>query len=512
MGLWSFYFLTKMYLFYKGIIRWDILWNFLFGAFIITPVPRKFRYYRAAVILKAFVSVAAGLALLWHDSWFPPPLETLTFLKQQGMPSKEYIYSFLLGYYNPKIILIMVLTLGICILLNKFIKLTYFIIILLLLSIPLAGFGQPKKEDIEKYVNEFFDSESTRMIHFKRSKTGNPDFDIVFLHVCSLAWDDMREIGMENSLFFKQFNYLFSNFNTATTYSGPAVTRLLQANCGQVKHDNIYSPDVQKACFLFDSLSTTGFEPFLALNHDGVYGNFANEVKKYGHLYVPPVNQKSVPIQQQMFDESPVYDDYLMLEKWWNVRLASKAAAAALFYNTVSLHDGVHWVGEPGWWRRDRKEQYIERTKKFLGDITRFFNLLASSGRNVIVVFVPEHGMALRGSVLQATGLRDIPLPDITLAPMGIKFIGEKFNKGPVKQIIINKPVSYLAMSYMLASFVEDGPFTSETYASRRFIDSIPITDFLSENVGMQIVKIGETYYLYGADKKWTKLSENQVK
>lgn len=512
MGLWNFYFLAKLYMYYVGYLRWDIVYNLLFAAFLLIPVPRSFKLYRATSILKTFLSLVAGLFLLWHDTWFPPPLEALAFLKQQGIPSKEYILSFLLGYYKPKMLLMIGSILVSSFVLNKFIKLTPFVVILLFLTIPFAGAGQPKKEDIGKYVNDFFETESTKLIHFKRPQTVDPDFDIVIIHVCSLAWDDLREIGMENDAFFRQFNFMFPNFNTATTYSGPAVTRILQANCGQVRHSNIYSPEVQKGCFLFDRLNTVGFEPFLALNHDGVYGNFGNEVKKYGHIFVPPVNQKSVPVQQYMFDGSNVYDDYLMLERWWNIRLASKTPAAALYYNTVTLHDGSHWVGEPGWWKRDRKEQYIERITKFFKDMTRFLNLLTASGRNVIVVFVPEHGMAVRGSILQAAGLRDIPLPEITRVPLGIKFIGEKFNKEPVKQISITKPVSYLALAFQLSSFIENSPFQSDAFTSRRFMDSIPLTDFVSENMGMQIVKMGEAYYLYGSDKKWIKLSEGQVK
>lgn len=499
-------------MYYVGFIKWDILYNLLFAGFLIVPIPRKFKFFKTASVIRFFVSAAAGLLLLWHDTWFPPPLEAIAFIKQQGLPSREYIYSFLLGYYNPKVMMIIGLILVICIVLNKFMRLTPVVIFLLFLTIPFAEYGQPKKEDIDKYVNDFFDAESTRTVHFKRPKNGSPDFDIVILHVCSLAWDDMKEVGMENDAFFKQFNYLFTNFNTATAYSGPAVTRLLQANCGQVRHDSIYSPDVRKDCFLAETLEANGFEPYLALNHDGVYGDFANEVRKYGHLYVQRISQKNIPVQQHMFDESPVYDDYLMLEKWWKTRLESKSQAAFLYYNTVSLHDGVHWAGELGWWKRSRKDQYIERLAKFLKDMTKFINLIEASGRNVIIVFVPEHGMALRGSALQAPGLRDMPLPEITLAPLGFKFIGEKFNKEKVKEVVINKPVSYLAMAFMLSSFVENSPFQFDVFTTRGFVDSIPITDFISENEGAQTVKMGDNYYLSGSDKKWTKLVEIQVK
>lgn len=510
MGLWSFYFLAKLYLYYKGFIHWDILLNLFFALFIIMPMPKIFKPYRAPAFFRSFLSIVLGLLLLWHDSWLPPPLGAVMFLKQQGIPSKEYIYSFLFGYYNQQVVMVGALILFAVFILNKFITLTPFIIILLIV-VPLKGFGQSHGKEIEDYLNDFYDSESARVIRFKKPKTGAPDFDIVILHVCSLSWDDLKGSGMENTPFFKQFNYLFTNFNTATAYSGPAVIRLLQANCGQSRHDNIYT-NGRNECYLLDALDKQGFETYLALNHDGVYGDFAKEVKRYGHLNKAPISPTNIPVQQHMFDDSLVYDDYLILERWWAIRQRATSRAAALYYNTVTLHDGVHWEGEANWWKRDRKEQYKERITKLFADITKFFHLLAASKRNIVVVFVPEHGMALHPSVLQAQGLRDIPLPKITLVPVGIKFIGEKYKDIYVKPQIISKPTSYLSISSQLAAFAEQSPFKSEGYNSRRYLDSIPITDYVAENQGgIQIVKMGDDYYFYGKEKKWIRLSAAQL-
>lgn len=44
----------------------------------------------------------------------------------------------------------------------------------------------------------------------------------------------------------------------------------------------------------------------------------------------------------------------------------------------------------------------------------------------MVVVIVPEHGAALVGDKMQMSGLRDIPSPNITHTPVGIKLIGMK--------------------------------------------------------------------------------------
>lgn len=512
MGFWSFYFLAKMYMFYKGFLRLDIIQNIALSVFVLIPVPEKFRYHKAASRIKLLISIVACLLLLWHDSWFPPPLEAIAFIKQQGLPSKEYIYSFLLGYLNIQMIALLALALVVCIIVNTYLKITPFIIAALLVAIPLTGFGQSNTKQIDKILEDFYDSEQTRTVVFNKPRS-DVDFDIIFIHICSLSWDDLRVVNMEKDPFFRQFNYLFTDFNTATTYSGPAVMRLLLMNCGQLKHDSLYDKNVPNSCFLVSNLNKAGFEPYLSLNHDGKYGDFLAEINRYGHLAGPLVNQDDIPVQQRMFDESKVYDDYFSLEKWWKVRKESKASTAALYYNTVTLHDGVHWLDEPGWFKRDKIEQYKERLKKLFKDLTNFFKLLESSGRNFVVVFVPEHGMSLRGSTIQTPGLRDIPLPGITLAPLGIKFIGETYKDKKNKQILINKPVTHFAIAWQLSSFIEKSPFAnSELYASRRFTDRIPITDFVAENQGGAVImRVEKDYFLHTKEKKWIKLMKNQL-
>jgi hypothetical protein len=184
----------------------------------------------------------------------------------------------------------------------------------------------------------------------------------------------------------------------------------------------------------------------------------------------------------------------------------------ALYYNTVTLHEGTHRGDDSGWWKKDRKYLYKEFLVKMLVDMTKFLKMLTDSGRNVVVMFVPEHGMALRGSVMQAPGLRDVPLPKITNTPVGVKLIGPAFNGVRIDQKIISKPTSYLALAFMMSKFADKSPFMHETYFSPVFLDAIPQTDFVAENEGSMVAKVGSKYFYIGKDKKWMGLTQQELK
>jgi cellulose synthase operon protein YhjU len=515
MGLWSLYFAAKIYLYYKGFIRLDVLLNILFLIFLFIPIPKHFKFSRFLAVLKYSLSVILGILLLWHDSWLPAPLDAYRQLKENGMPSKEYIYGFLLRFYNLKEIIILAVIMSFCVLVRKYRKITAAGTVILLLLPLIISAGEAKHlsgEEIEKYAGSFYNSELTRLIHFKPPQGGNPGFDIIILHVCSFSWDDLHDLHMEGDPFIKQFDYLFTNFNSVTTYSNPSVIRLLNANCGQRRHGDLYNA-APKECSLMGSLHDQGYKLDFARNHDGKYGKFDEEVKKFGQFGATPFTPSKLVARKYMFDNSPVYDDYHVLEQWWRARQKSRSKNVALYYNTVSLHDGTHWSKDTDWWNKDEIAQYTASVQGFLGDMSKFFKLLASSGRNVLVVFVAEHGRSIHGSVIAPSGLRDIPLPRITTVPVGIKLFGKGYADAESgRALIISKPASYFALSYMLAAFTERSPFQADHYSSRNFIDSIPQTFYVSENQDNVIVKKDGDYYLFGKDKKWIFLTENELK
>jgi cellulose synthase operon protein YhjU len=351
MGLWTLYFAAKIYLYYKGFIRLDILLNILFLTFLIIPLPRQFKFSKFLTVLKYSLSVIFGILLLWHDSWLPAPLDAVRLLKQNGLPSREYIYGFLLRFYNLKEMIILAVIMSFCVLVRKYRKSTAAGTVILLLLPLFISAGEAKHlsgEEIEKYLGSFYNSELTRLTHFKPPQGGSPGFDIVILHVCSLSWDDLQDLHREGDPFFKQFDYLFTNFNSVTTYSNPSVIRLLNANCGQRRHDDLYNT-APKECSLMGSLHDQGYELNFARNHNGKYGKFDEEIKKYGLLAATPFTPTGLVARKFMFDDSPVYDDYSVLEQWWRARQKSRAKNVALYYNTVSLHDGTHWSKDTDW-------------------------------------------------------------------------------------------------------------------------------------------------------------------
>ncbi|MBI4665579.1 MAG: cellulose biosynthesis protein BcsG [Nitrospinae bacterium] len=510
MELWSFYFFAKLFLYYKEYIKFDVTYNLLFALFLTIPIPEKIRFRGVIVTGRVALGIILAISLLWHDSWLPPPTEGASFLMSQGIPSTEYIYSFLMRFYNPKVFMLIGAIFSFCWLANKFLKMSTLVLICIMSLIPLKVFGEPNSQELTQTVDAFFDSETTRVTRYEKPEAGHPDFDLVILHVCSLAWADMVDVGMDKDPFFRQFNYLFTNFNTVTTYSGPSVIRLLRGNCGQQRHGDIYS-EAPRECYILETFSDVGFKNYVTLNHDGKYGSFAEEITN-NHGRPGPMNLAGLPVQQNMFDNSPIYDDYFTLSRWWENRLVSGEKAAAVYYNTVTLHDGSHWVGQKEWWKGDRKAQYQEFLTKLFKDVTRFINLLSSSGRNVVVVFVPEHGMALKGSVIQAPGLRDIPLPPITNTPVAIKLIGKQFNGEKVHQQVIDAPTSYLAITNIISRFVEKSPFTPEGMPGKTFTHTIPQTDYVAENQSAMVVKSEMKHFFFGKEKKWIELSDYEIK
>ncbi len=508
MKFWNYYFLAKIYLHYRGFIRIDILWNLLFIVFLFLPLPGVLRSYRPVKMLRFALCVVMALLLLLGDSWLPGPIDGYRLLADQGLPSREFIYGFVLDFFASwEVVVLLAILIPFFAIRN--LRIISPVVIALLLTTTLGGLSaQPDGKELQNSLDAFFESEAGRVVKFK--KQSKPDFDIVVLHVCSLSWDDLKESKVNGEKFFGQFQYLFMNFNTVTAYSGPAVTRLLRANCGQQKHGDLYN-EAPGGCYLFENLGKLGYTTYFSANHNAQYGGFADDVRDNGHLFAPLIPTADLAAQQFMFDDSLVYSDLDTLTKWWNIRLESKDALAAVYYNSVTLHEGSHWAPKrEEWWKRDRAVLYPEFAGKLLDDMNRFFSDLESSGRNVVIIFVPEHGMALGGSTIQSAGFRDVPLPTITHVPVGIKFIGKKYNGAEVQQHLIKKPASYLALSSALAALIEKSPFAELRFDAEDFMNRLTETEFVAENSDARIILQDGNYYIYGKKKKWLPLPAGQ--
>ncbi|MEI9292520.1 cellulose biosynthesis protein BcsG, partial [Pseudomonas aeruginosa] len=77
-------------------------------------------------------------------------------------------------------------------------------------------------------------------------------FELLVINICSLSWSDIEAAGLMSHPLWSHFDIEFKNFNSATSYSGPAAIRLLRASCGQTSHTNLYQP-ANNDCYLFDN-------------------------------------------------------------------------------------------------------------------------------------------------------------------------------------------------------------------------------------------------------------------
>ncbi len=513
MGLWTFYFLGKLYLHFRGFIRFDVLANALFFVFLLVPLPKRLREATLGPLLKQALGGVAAVLLLWHDSWLPDPLYAVRMLHRNGMPSSDYLLQFLLRLWSPREFAVLAGLFVLVFLVRKYRRTAAAVtatLLLLPLALPSAETGRRTPAELERAVGSFYNSESTRKLTPVAPPAGDPGFDILVLQICSLAWDDLKELGMEQDPFFRKFDVLFTDFNSVTTYSNPAAIRLLNGNCGQRRHGDLYREPASE-CSLMAALQSQGYAIRYARNHNGAYGKFDEEVRQFGGLDAKPFEPAGLTAKKYMFDDTPVYDDYDLLAQWWAGRRTSGAKKVALYYNSVSLHDGAHWIGDREWWKRGHRELYREFLTTLLADLSRFFDLLAASGNNVVVVVLGEHGRAVRGNAIETPGLRDIPLPRITLVPVGMKLIGKRTGASG-DSTIVSKPTSYFGLAFALETFAEQNPFRSDRYRTRAFIDSVPQTAFVAENENNLVVEDGNEYYFYGKDRKWIRLSEEALK
>ncbi len=353
-------------------------------------------------------------------------------------------------------------------------------------------------------LQKFFTLEATRAISFSAPKADDLPFDIIFMHVCSLSWDDLRATDLEHHPLWQRFDFLLTRFNSASTYSGPAAIRIQRATCGQPAHSMLYNT-APGECYLMDSLKRVGFEPTLVLNHDGQYDNFLKTLQTLGRLNVAPLPLKNATITQRSFDGRPVYDDLFVLNRWLENRQQSSALRAATYYNTVSLHDGNRLLNTGA--EMNSSATYKMRLTKFLDDTEKFMQLLEKSGRRVVIAMVPEHGAAFRGDKMQIAGLREIPSPAITLVPVGIKIMGANLQRTG-NTLSISKPTSYTAVAHLIASLLKNPPYKKGRFSPADYVAGLPATTFVSQNEDVTMVNIDGRYYLRQNNSEWVEYTD----
>jgi cellulose synthase operon protein YhjU len=493
MSYLSLYFLLKTGLYYGHSIGFHWGLNLLLAGLGFWPLPAG-RWQRA----RAWMVWLLALALLYHDSFLPTPERIWSQLGALGGFSADYLLELVRRIISPYALLGLALVVLVYTALSRWLRFAT-LAWLAILSVPLmamlgastapadaamglAGNGStaPVASTPDTELQAFYAREHLRKLVFPAS-VAPPAFDVIVLHVCSLSWDDLDFVNERNAPLLKRFDVLFSNFNSAASYSGPATYRIFRGNCGQSAHARLYQ-GTDDSCYTFPALEKAGFTTNGLLNHNGIFDGFAKIVEHEGGLGGHMESNRNGTIQMQSFDGSPVYDDYGLLSQWWTQRLKKGSAPVALYYNTISLHDGNRL---PGITSRSSLDTYKPRLLKLLADFDRFVTQLEASGRPVVLMLVPEHGASLRGDKVQIPGMREIPDPKITLVPAAIKLIGMKVPSTPgasAGPVLVQQDMSYFGLNTLLADLMRDNPFVPGGIPLAQRLEALETTPFVAEN------------------------------
>lgn len=506
MGIWGYYFIAKLGMSLVGLIGFHAWENLVFAAFILLPASSRI-LFRAKNILAGLVA----LALLYYDSWLPP----VSRLISQASLLSDFSFAYLLELSGRFISLPVVGSLFaagfLYWLVSRRVRLGVVVIACMLayggnqyLHLEKDGDKVRVDADMNSVVQDFFAKEAQRAVLFVTPQADAVPFDVIFIHVCSLSWDDVRVVGLDSHPLWKRFDMLLTRFNSAASYSGPAALHLLRAKCGQPTHDGMYVPVADK-CYLMNSLQRSGFVTNVVLNHDGKFDDFLGQVQSHGRLTAQPMALDGLDIAQYAFDKSPVYDDLSVLGRWLDNRKTSDSARVALYYNSVSMHDGNHIPGTDS--TPNTLETYKARLSKFLDETDVFLQKLDESGRRAVVVMVPEHGAAVRGDKRQIAGLREIPTPAISLVPVGIRVVGGNVHREG-ESLVIDQPTSYLAISHIVERMLEQSPFNGNSFVPSDFVVDLPLTPFVSQNETTTVAERDGQYYLSRGATQWEAYAE----
>ncbi|ULH11310.1 cellulose biosynthesis protein BcsG [Serratia marcescens] len=506
LGGWNLYFLAKFALLWFGYLNFHALPNLVFMAFLLMPIPSQ-RLHR----WRHYLAIPIGIVLFYHDTWLPGINSILSQGSQLAGFSAQYLLELINRFINWQMIGAAFVLFIAYLFVAQWVRVTVFTVAALAwlnivniagpavsllpatstaaaggantpaTSAPAAGGAAPADSlpptsaNLTAYLNQFYEREKGRATAFPATLPADAQpFDLLVINICSLAWADMEAVNLQNHPLWSKMDIMFDSFNSATAYSGPASIRLLRASCGQLSHHDLYQP-VNQQCYLFDNLAKLGFKQQLMLDHSGVFGNYLKELREQGDMQAPLMSQAGIGNELTSFDGEPIYNDLELLTRWLDQQQKAGDARTATFLNVIPLHDGNRFVGS------NKSADYQPRAQKLFDQLNTFLDQLEKSGRKVVVVIVPEHGAALVGDKMQMSGLRDIPSPNITHTPVGIKLVGMKapHQGGPLQ---IKTPSSYLALSELVSRLVDGKVFSESSVDWQTLTQGLPQTPVISEN------------------------------
>ncbi|MGE0430247.1 MAG: cellulose biosynthesis protein BcsG [Hydrogenophaga sp.] len=513
---WHIYFVSKLFLAAHERLQLEAWLNFPLALLVYWPIAqRPWRWVRA------LLAWPAALALAAHEvgtSIGPRLIQQLSQLTEFSQSyALELGLRLLQDGFLPSLLALLLVSLW----LNRWFRLDV-LLCLSLLVLPLAasqrhavqadssmlnaGEAGPQNGanfDPQARVQNFWRDEQQRAYPFVQGE--RPPFDVVLLHVCSLSWDDLDAIGLGRSALFDRFDLVFEQFNSVSSYSGPSMLRLLRANCGQTHHEDLYRPEDAR-CGLLRQLTLAGYQVQAYLNHDGRFDGFADSLADETSVPVhTPVRLPGAQVALQAFDGSPIGGDHATLAAWRS-GVSSSTLPQALYYNTVTLHDGNRQPGGPA---MEMADSYRLRLGHLMSDLDRFIGDIELSKRPTLVALLPEHGAALRKGAQPIAGLRETPWPEITLVPVAVKLIGLDSLRpsGLQSPVRVSGPTSYLSFAALLAELLsKPDPWD----VLRTAPQNLPRVPFVSDN-GDSIVTLDEkAMWIRTASRGWQHLERLQ--
>ena len=523
LGLWNLYFLIKLAMFWGGYLNLQILPNLVFAAVLLVPLRNRY-----LALLRTLIAIPPAVALFYQDTWLPP---FSRLLDQPGVLnfSGDYLLDLAGRFIDPNLCGALLLLVVAYFFVRQWLRLT---------TLTLAGFAwlggaglmamhapvqqsttqapstggapivsaEPDNATLDTYLQNFYNTEAGRQVVFQPSQSAAQPFDLLLINICSMAWDDLDAVGLRNNSLLQQMDIVFENFNSATSYGGPAAIRLLRASCGQQPHSKLYDVAPEQ-CLLMDDLRKLGFNSEVMLNHTGQFEGFIDEVRAQGSLPAPEVSVSSLQRALVGFDGSSIWRDRDVLNKWWQHREAQSDSRVALFYNTTTLHDGNRSLTLDG---GTKSAEYKPRAQALIDDLSTFLKDLEKSGRRVAVVIVPEHGAALHGDRMQISGMREIPSSSITHVPVGIKLVGMGKNTRS-EPILVTAPSSYLALSEIISRLYAAPPQGDGLGPDwQALLADLPQTPVVSENAGTVVLDYaGKPYVRIKEKGAWLPYPQN---
>jgi cellulose synthase operon protein YhjU len=543
MGFWSFYFLAKLACYALGLIHLDWLLNALFAVALLA-LPQRWR------LVRSIAAWSAGIAILWHESWLPPPAEAFAALLRIQTFDAGYLLELAERWWSWQVITLWALAAALHFWLSRRLRLGAVVLVALLLvpvlpvpgRAPAASVAQvqgtpaaraavetagasaeaeasdrdwPKNgpfppstadapfasdHELEQALAAFRNTQRELIVPLPQVKPDVPSFDLVILSICSLSWDDLAHAGLADAPFLRRFDVLFKRFNSAASYSGPAVARLMRGQCGQVPEAELTSA-APPACNLLRQLAQVGFAASLRMNHDGHFDGFGGRVMAEGGFADKAPANTRLPIAMTSFDGSPILDDHAVLSDW--SREAPNVPYRVLFYNTVSLHDGNRLLDQDG---GSSLMTWKARSAKLFADVERWMGEVERRGRRTVVLVVPEHGAGIRGDAYQFPGLREWPTPSLTHVPAGLILLGfgedaQRLRRPVVLDQVTSYPGLMAAVSVVMAH--PQAPHEALSQLAQQW----PESTWVAENQQVVVMRHRGRTYLRDHSAQWREMT-----